>query len=92
MFHPELTPKERISRLEGAYEQVNKRLREFGKSISELRYPHRARGREHVHHKIHHEAHVSASRARKGTLSVHLNRAAPGIRIARAEGKGMWQG
>ena len=46
MFHPELTPKERISRLEGAYEQVNKRLREFGKSVSELRSPHRARERD----------------------------------------------
>ena len=29
MFHPELTPKERISRLEGAYEQVDERLREL---------------------------------------------------------------
>ena len=46
MFHPELTPKERISRLEGAYEQVDKRLNEFWKSIIELRYPHRARERD----------------------------------------------
>ena len=46
MFHPELTPKERISRLEGAYEQVDKRLGEFWKSVSELRYPHRVREKD----------------------------------------------
>ncbi len=41
-----VTERGRIARLEGAYEQMDKRLSEFHDSILDLRYPHRTPERD----------------------------------------------